>query len=155
MRDDYDIRKEMDKEERKKHHESMQEKPFYGRVSKPIPTFNTVEEAYGEEGLTFKPKKPLRKAEPQVDHDKPFRPSNPPKKGLVDKSIAPFPDYLDDVFKAKDPNFGKVKKIKKGEEEDDHPSWKHTYNSKAVPCRPITTHFKNLRSEFPSMLRRF
>lgn len=115
--------------------------------------FSGIEKVYGEEGMTFKDKKKERVVK-GYEHDKPFRPSNPPKKGQAECTLDKFPPYLDDEFKKRDPNYGQIRKINKDEEEDAKPSWKPTTNKRTTPMKSITTNFKNLRTEFPSMLVR-
>lgn len=146
MKDEYDMKKDLAKKELEESKKKMQEKPFSQRI-KPQSTFANVEQTYGEEGMTFKPKKPPAKAKPQVDHDKPFRPSNPPKKGLVDKSIAPFPEYVED-------NKGKPKPKRQVKKDDERPAWKPNYSKKTIPSPSVATNMKNIRSALPAMMRR-
>lgn len=152
MKDEYDRKKDLAREELEESKKKMQEKPFSQRI-KPQATFSNVETTYGEEGLTFKKKKPARKAKPQVEHSGPFRPSNPPKKGIVDKTLQKFPDYLDDKKALEDPNYGKPKK-KKEKAEDERPAWKPNTYVKSRPTPSVATNLRNIRSSLPTMMRR-
>ncbi|CAI2374592.1 unnamed protein product [Moneuplotes crassus] len=152
MKDEYDRRKELASEELKESKKKMQEKPFSQRI-KPVETFNNIEQTYGEEGLKFPKKKPPRKAKPQVEHPGPFKPSNPGKKGATDKTIQPFPEYLDDKKALEDPNYGKPtqKKVKK---DDERPPWKPNTFVKSRPTPSVVTNLRNIRSCLPTMMRR-
>ena len=152
MKDEYDRKKELASKDLEESKKKMQEKPFSQRI-KPSSTFNTIEEAYGEEGLTFKKKKPTRVPKPQVEHTGPFRPSNPPKKGVVDKTLAKFPEYEDDKRAREDPNFGKPKQ-KKVKKDDDRPSWKPNTFVKSKPSPSVATNMRNIRASMPAMMRR-
>lgn len=146
MKDEYDRKRELEKEEHEESKKKMQEQPFSQRI-KHTETFATIKEAYGEEGLTFKPKKPPAKPKPQVTHDQPFKPSNPPKKGAVDKSLGKFPEYIDDKESGK----RKPRKVKK---DDERPAWKPNYSKRTVPSPSVATNMKNIRSALPTMMRR-
>lgn len=80
-----------------------------------------------------------------MSHDFPFKPSNPPKKGY-NKTINKFPDYKEDPMKA-------VQRKHKQEGEDDR-IWRPNYYKKTVPTPSITTNYKNLKTEFPTIFRR-
>lgn len=144
MKDEYDRKRDIARSELKESKKKMQEKPFSQRI-KPVATFGKIEEVFGEEGLTFKPKKPPAKPKPQVDHDKPFKPSNPPKKGVADKTLAKFPDYIEE---------NPEPKKRKPKNEDEKASWKPNTFKKTVPSPSVATNLKNIRSLLPSMMRR-
>ena len=144
MKDEYDRKKEIARKELKDSQAKMQEKPFSQRI-KPVATFGKDEEVFGEEGMTFKAKKPPAKPKPQVEHDKPFRPSNPPKKGIVDKTLARFPEHVEEKPEPK---------RRKPKAEDERPAWKHNTFKKTTPSPSVATNFKNIRSSLPSMMRR-
>lgn len=152
MKDEYDLKRELAKKEHIESKKKMQEKPFSQRI-KPMDCFANIQEAYGEEGLVFPKKKPPQKIKPQVEHDKPFKPSNPPKKGVYDKTLGKFPDYLDDIKAKEDPNFGKPvqKKVKK---DDERAAWKPNTFKRTVPSPSVATNFKNIRSSLPAIMRR-
>lgn len=152
MKDEYDRKRQLARQELEESKKKMQEKPFSQRI-KPMDTFNNIQDTFGEEGMVFPKKKPQRVAKPQVEHDKPFKPSNPPKKGVIDKTLAKFPDYLDDVKAKEDPNFGKPKQkiVKK---DDERAAWKPNTFKKTVPSPSVATNLKNIRSSLPAMMRR-
>ena len=81
-----------------------------------------------------------------MTHDVPFKPSNPPKRGY-NKTLEKFPAYKEDPLKI-------VTRKKKVEGEEDPPRWKPSHNQKTMPTPSVTTHYKNLKSEFPSVFRR-
>lgn len=142
--DPYDHKKELAKKELEKHLASCQEKPFSQRV-KPRFNFASDKEAYGED-VVIPPKKAPEKRKPLMEHDKPFAPSNPGKKGY-NKTLAKFPDYKED------PPTKLMKKTK--QEGDPEPlRWFPTHNNKSRPSMSVTCHTKNLRCEFPSVFRR-
>jgi hypothetical protein len=80
-----------------------------------------------------------------MSHDQPFKPSNPPKRGY-NKTLEKFPPYKGDPMT--------VVERKKVEEGADERKWKPTHNKKGMPTSSVTTNFKNLKSEFPSIFRR-
>lgn len=152
MKDEYDRKRELARKELEESKKKMQEKPFSQRI-KPVDAFNSIEKTYGEEGLVFPKKKPARKPQPQVEHPAPFKPSNPPKKAITDKTLAKFPEYLDDKKALEDPNFGKPKQ-KKVKPEDEKPAWKPNTFKKTTPSPSVATNLKNIRSSLPMMMRR-
>lgn len=80
-----------------------------------------------------------------MTHDAPFRPANPSKKGY-NKTIDKFPAYKEDPMR--------VVTRKAKDEKEDRGLWKPTHNKKTIPTPSVTTQFKNLKSEFPSVFRR-
>ncbi len=152
MKDEYDRKKELSRKELEESKKMMQEKPFSQRI-KPQSTFNNIEGTFGEEGMKFPKKKPARKPKPQVEHPAPFKPSNPPKVGAVEKTLQKFPEYLDDKKAKEDPNFGKPKK-KKEKKDDERPAWKPNTSSKSRPTPSVATNLRNIRSSLPTMMRR-
>ena len=106
--------------------------------------FSTVKEAYGED-REYPQRKPAPKKDPLMTHDAPFKPSNPPKKGY-NRTLDKFPEYKEDPMKH-------VTRKEKPEEE--RPKWKPTHNKKAFPMPSVTTNMRNLKTEFPSVFRKF
>lgn len=80
-----------------------------------------------------------------MTHDVPFKPSHPPKKGY-NKTIDKFPEYKEDPLK--------IAVRKKEEEKEEKGKWKTTYKERTVPTPSVTTNYRNLKSEFPSIFRR-
>ena len=107
-------------------------------------TFATVKEAYGED-IPIPAKQPPKKREPLMSHDVPFKPSNPPKRGY-NKTLDKFPEYKEDPLRV-------VQRKKEADEEKAR--WKTTYNKKTIPTPSVTTNYRNLKSEFPSVFRKF
>ena len=81
-----------------------------------------------------------------MQHDEPFYPSHPPKRGY-NKTIDKFPPYVPDPMRV-------VTRNKSAEKDDDRGKWRTTYKKKTVPTPSVTTNFRNLKSEFPSVFRR-
>ena len=80
----------------------------------------------------------------KYDHDKPFKPSHPPREGY-NKTIAKFPVYIEDP----------PKEIGPKEEDPDAPKkFKPTHNVKSVPCPSVAVNFRNLKASFPTVFRR-
>ena len=81
-----------------------------------------------------------------MDHGVPFKPSNPPKQGH-NKTLEKFPPYLEDPLKFPS---------RKNEEEEKNKilGWKHTHKKQTTPTPSVTTNFKNLKTEFPSIFRK-
>lgn len=81
-----------------------------------------------------------------MKHDEPFFPANPPKRGY-NKTIGRFPEYKEDPMKV-------VTRKKTKEEDADERKWRTSYKKKSVPTPSVTTNYRNLKSEFPSVFRR-
>ena len=81
-----------------------------------------------------------------AEHGKPFKPSHPPRKDIISKSISRFPGWV------RDP----PKEITKKEPEDpDAPKkFKPTHNVKTVPCPSVAVNFRNLKASFPTVFRK-
>jgi len=91
-------------------------------------------------------KKPVLNADGEEEklHDKPFKPSNPNKKGVIKGTISKFPEYL--------PNPPKELKRVREPEGDDKPEpmhergFKMTYRGLSRPTPSIATNTRNLKS---------
>ena len=79
-----------------------------------------------------------------MEHDKPFKPSHPPKRGY-NKSLAPFPTYIPDPKKGIE---------RRRDEEDEKPKFKPTHNTKGRPTPSVACNMRNLKASFPSVFRR-
>ena len=143
MPDEYERRKELARKERLEHEKKLQEKPFSQRI-KEKETFGTIKETFGEDRV-YPQRKAPPKPVPPMTHDAPFKPSNPPRKGY-NKTIDKFPPYKEDPLKFAVRN--------KSAEHDDRAKWKPSHNKKTIPTPSVTTNYKNLKSEFPSVFRR-
>lgn len=142
LADPYNRKRELEIKEHEEHLKKVQDKAFSQKV-KGRETFSTIKEAYGEDK-----EYPARKApdprKPLMTHDAPFKPSNPPKRGY-NKTLDKFPPYVEDPLK-----FAARKK----EEDEGKGKWKPSHAGKTIPTPSVTTNFKNLKSEFPSVFRR-
>ena len=79
-----------------------------------------------------------------MSHDVPFKPANPPKRGY-NKTLDRFPEYKPDPMRVAE---------RKREPEEDKAKWKATTSKRGIPCPSVTTNYRNLKSEFPSVFRR-
>jgi len=143
--DPYDHKKELAKKELEEHKAKCQEKPFSQKV-RPKGNFSTDLQAYGED-VQIPARKPKPARPPLMTHDHPFKPSHPPKKDAVRKTISAFPPYKEDPPKP-------VVRKQKAENEEERPRWRPTHNEKTRPAVSVTTMTKNLRCEFPSVFKR-
>jgi Domain of unknown function (DUF4586) len=141
--DPFDNKKLIEKKELEEHHKKLQDKPFSQKV-KGRETFATVVQAFGEDRVYPQRPEP-KKREPLMTHDYAFKPSHPPRRGY-NKTIAPFPPYKEDPLKPVE--------RKKSQEAEERPNFKLTHKKKTVPCPSVTTNYRNLKSEFPSVFRR-
>lgn len=107
-------------------------------------TFATVKEAYGED-REYPHRKPKPAEVPPMTHDIPFKPSHPPKRGY-NKTLAKFPEYKEDPMR--------VVVRKKETEGSDEKKWKPTHNKKSIPSSSVSTNYRNLKSDFPTVFRR-
>ena len=82
-----------------------------------------------------------------MTHDVPFKPSNPPKMGY-NKTLDKFPQYKPDPMRV-------ITRKKPVEGEEERPKWRPTYNQRTKPSTSVVTANRNLRSEFPSVFKRF
>ena len=121
----------------------QQDKPFSQKV-KGVEAFNSIKEVFGED-RPYPAKKAPAPEKPPMTHDIAFKPSNPPRKGY-NKTLDKFPEYKEDPLR--------FPERKKEGEDDGKGRWKPTYYKKTVPSPSVTTNFKNLKTEFPSVFRR-
>ena len=120
----------------------MQEKPF-SQKAKQTALFNSHLAVIGED-RPYPAREARPKTPPLMEHDKPFRPSNPGKIGY-NKSLSPFPKYMEDPFKHV---------TRKMEEEDDKKKFRPTHNSKSRPTPSVQTNMRNLKASFPTIFKR-
>lgn len=142
MEDDYNRPKTLATEERLAGKLLEQEKPF-SQKAKHTDLFNTNRAVIGED-RPIPARPPRQKTPPLMEHDKPFKPSNPAKKGH-NKSLSPFPKYIEDPFKHV---------TRKMEEEDDKPKFKPTHVHKSRPTPSVQTNIRNLKASFPTVFKR-
>ncbi len=145
VEDPFNRKRELEKKERDEHHSKLQEKPFSNKVKGREVFFNNVQ-TYGEDRV-YPPRTPPLKREPIMTHDVPFKPSNPPKRGY-NKTLEKFPPYKEDPMRPV------LRKKESPEGADDKPNFKPTYKKRSVPCPSVSTNYRNLKSEFPSIFRK-
>ena len=147
MPEQYDYKQEVLTKERKIHESTLQEKPW-SQMVKQKDTFNPVKEVFGTDVPPVK-EEPVVKVETTPHeplHDKPFKPSNPAKKGY-NKTLDKFPEFKPDPM-----TFITRKKPVEGEEVK--PNFRPSHNVKTMSSIPVATNYRNLKTEFPSIFRR-
>jgi hypothetical protein len=128
--DPYERKAQMHREERIKHNAKLQPQAFKG-MSHGDREFANVPKTYGLD-VEIPPKK-TRAATVGFHHDKPFAPSNPAKKGVTDKTLAPFPEYMSRQLRDK----------VRAQTMSEH-YWRHTYNERTKPSPSVATLPRNL-----------
>lgn len=132
MVDEYDRKKDMARENNRKHRALQLGRPF-SNVVKGKRTFGNDHDEYGEDNLNIQGKK-LKQPYKGLLHEKPFKYSNPPKMGY-EKTINRFPEYQ---------NEGKI-----GDSGDPKKSstnylpWRPSYLRKTEPSDSITANYRN------------
>lgn len=122
----------------------MQEKPF-SQKAKQTHLFNSHKNVIGED-IAIPQRAASKPYEPLMEHDKPFKPSNPGKGGY-NKAFNKFPEYIPD------PKKPLTRKIPV-EGEDEKANFKPTHNIKSRPTPSVQTNMRNLKASFPSVFRR-
>lgn len=144
IEDDYNRPRMFAVAEREYHQSKLQDKPFSQKVKR-TETFNT-NRAILEENPMLPHRAVKPKTAPAIEHDKPFKPSHPPRRGY-NKTLAKFPLYQEDPKK---PITRKV--LIEGEE--DKEKFKPTHNVKSRPTPSVATNMRNMKAAFPSVFRR-
>lgn len=144
IEDDYNRPKLFANAEREYHESMLQDKPFSQRVKK-TGQFNTNRKIL-EENPPIPHRQPKPATAPLIEHDKPFRPTHPPKKGY-NKTIAKFPAYIEDPKKP-------VTRRVPIEGEEEKPKFKPTHQYKTRPTPSVATNLRNIKTAFPSVFRR-
>lgn len=100
-----------------------------------------------EENPRINPR-PIKEFESKkAEHDRPFKPSHPLKKGNH-CTISKFPDHMADPPKDK-------KYVKPADDAPEGPpGWKATYKKQSRPTPSVATNFRNLKASFPSAFAR-
>lgn len=125
IEDDYERPKKLATLEREAGQKLMQDKPFSQKV-KQTELFNSYKSVIGED-IPIPHRPPRKTSPPLMEHDKPFKPSNPPKLGY-NAAFEKFPQYIEDPKKPLE---------RKMEEEDEKPRFKPTHNSKSRPTPSV------------------
>lgn len=118
-------------------------KPFSQKVRQ-TSLFNSTKKVIGED-INIPARAPRQKTPPPMEHDKAFKPSNPPKRGNH-CTIEKFPEYKENPLR-----FVERKMV---DENADKKAFKPTYNSKSRPTPSVSTNMRNLKASFPSVFRR-
>ena len=144
MEDEYDRPKLFAAVEREYHESKLQEKPFSQRAKK-THTFNSdrkiLEENPPIPHRTVKPR-----TAPTCEHDRPFKPTNPPKKGNH-ATLAKFPKYQEDPKKP-------LERKMPVEGEEDKPKFKNMHIMRSRPTPSVATNMRNMKASFPSVFKR-
>ena len=80
-----------------------------------------------------------------MEHDKPFKPSHPPRRDQITKTFSPYPHYMEDPRK---------ELTRKEEDEDAPPKFKPAHNYKSRPSPSVQLNIRNLKASFPSVFKR-
>lgn len=145
LADDYENPKKLAIAERRHKKTMEQEKPFSQRIRQKD-TFNAPFNVYGEDPA-IPARVPKARSPPAMEHEKPFKPANPAKKG-INRTINKFPEYKEDPPKRL------TRKIKVEGEPEEGPKFKTTYKERSRPTPSVATNFRNLKASFPSAFRR-
>ena len=144
IEDDYMRLKKLATEDRLKGKALEQDKPF-SQQAKKTHVFNTNKSVIGEDRPI--PNRPLKeKPGPLMEHDKAFKPSHPARSGQINKSMSPYPTYMENPMKSVE--------RKMPDESDDKPKFKPTHIGKSRPTPSVSTNIRNLKASFPSVFRR-
>lgn len=142
MADDFNAPKKLANKERADAKIKEQEKPFSQRA-KHTTTFNNPKGVYGEDiAIPERPAPPKR--EPAMQHDKPFKPSHPPRCGY-NRTFNKYPEYKENPLKPT---------TRKAPVENEPAKFKPTYNDRSRPTPSVATNIRNLKASFPSAFRR-
>jgi len=146
--DDYDAAKKARKKELEEHKKLIQETPFksgaYGNNN-----FSTNEETYNCKEPTHIPRDPEPPKAKPYEHEAPFKPSHPSKKGMLKGLMGGFPEHMPDPDPA---GFLTKKPAQEGEAPPAFKVGAPNYTFKPTPS--VTTLTRNMRSERPSSFAR-
>lgn len=132
MVDEYDRKRDLDREERRMRKTMQYGQPFRNVVKGPR-TFGNDGNEYGEDGLNIAEKAKANEFKGLL-HEKPFKYSNPPKTGY-EKTINRFPNYKEEG--------GDLENGERPKSNINYLPWRPTYLRKSEPSDSITAHFKN------------
>jgi hypothetical protein len=143
MPDDYYAAKKEAQKDLEYHLSKLQEKPF-SQKAKHTEFFNNFRQVY-EENPPIPPRQPAPEPpRPQI-HDHPFKPTNPPKKGVV--TIGKHPEYIPNPPVEKKP-------VRKAEGEEERKGFKAPTQFRSRPTPSVATNIRNLKASYPTMFRR-
>lgn len=144
IEDDYNRPKLLKQKDDEYHKSKLQEAPFRQRVGK-IEYFNSHKKILEEEPR-MPAKKMRERTAPHAEHERPFRPSHPPRTGY-NKTIASFPEYQYDPPR-------QIKRVVKDPAAEEPAKFKPTHNVKSRPTPSVQTNLRNLKASFPSVFKR-
>jgi len=99
-----------------------------------------------EEVPVIPQRQPKPQTAPVVEHDKPFKPSHPPRRGY-NKTLEKFPNYVEDPLK-------EVTRRVAVEGEEDRKKFRPTHRAKSRPTPSVATNMRNMKAMFPSVFRK-
>jgi hypothetical protein len=132
LTDEYDRKMKTARDDAKKSRARRHGGPFYS-MDAGNNTFNPDESIYGGK-FEMKESKRLKTLS-GTNHDRPFYPANPSKKG---STIGPYPEHVPDPLRP----------ILKGKPNENTP-WKVTVVERSKPTPSIVSQISNLRNDFP------
>jgi hypothetical protein len=144
--DDYDAAKKLRTKELEYHKTKLQETPFKGSAYG-NGTFDTYQDAYHYDQPYGIPREPRPDNIQVAQHEAPFRPSNPSKKGY-NATMEPFPEHVPDPV----PEPAKRKPKEEGEAP---PAWRPGAPVLLSNPQPsVVTNTRNMRAENPARFAR-
>lgn len=129
------------------HRSKVQDKPFSQNARRlRFGTFNSRKDVYDIKD-DIKDRPPLARVINSVEHERAFRPSNPPKRGKENSTIEKFP-----IYKENPPT--ELTRKKEDPDADERPKFKMTTKTYSRPTPSIVCNMKNLKQSFPSVFQR-
>mmetsp|Transcript_86416 Transcript_86416/g.180924 ORF Transcript_86416/g.180924 Transcript_86416/m.180924 type:complete len:338 (-) Transcript_86416:28-1041(-) len=146
--DDYDAAKKMRAKDLEEHKAKLQEPPFKGMHYGNVPFANNVD-TYHYDIPTHVPRdKVPEDTSRRLQHESPFRPSHPSKKGVPKGLMGGIPEYIEDPVPG-----GATRKPPPPD--DAPPAFKNGMPHKVCnPMPSVVTNLRNMRNERPSSFAR-
>ena len=148
MVDDYNNPKILAHKELEYHWSKLQDKPFSQQAKKlNNGVFNQPKDIYDIRDDIKESPKAVREVN-KVEHERPFKPSHPSKKGPgAQATIEKFPEYKENPLKH-------TVRVKPVEGVEEPARWKMTTNSYSSPTSSIACNMRNMKASFPTVFRR-
>lgn len=148
MADDYDAAKKQRAKELEEHKSKLQEMPFKGMHYGNTPFGNNTE-TYHYDIPTHVPRdKVPEDTSRRLQHEAPFKPSAPPKRGILHGLMGGIPPYMEDPVPG-----GATRKPPPPD--DAPPAFKNGLPQRAYnPMPSVVTNLRNMRNERPSSFAR-
>lgn len=106
--------------------------------------FNNNKNVIGED-INIPAREPKAKSPPPMEHDRPFKPSHPPRTSYT-MTFEKFPVYKEDP---------KAPLTRKMDVDENAPkAFKPTHNTKSTPMPSVQCNLRNIKASFPSVFRR-